>query len=574
MPLTVSRLTPRGGTALALGKLTILVGPNNSGKSQTLRDIRDYVVSGSLGGLTIIKDIDVDLPTESEARMGLSLLPHTTSPGHVRIHGVANDLQSRHEFAPQESWINQHFTLVQSAVQMQRAQAREQLLRNMGQLWCASLNAESRFKLAAPVESYDSRSEAPSNALQEFFSGGKATLQELRNAFKEAFGMDIALDWAGMRRFYLKVAPDFGEIPDTLTELDALMRNAQELSQQGDGYKSFAGVALAMLAFSNRVLLLDEPEAFLHPAQARALGRWVANQSKKRSAQTIVASHSADFLLGIISANPSATVVRLNRHSDGTAFHTVPPATTSGLIQSPLLSSQPVLDSLFHRGVAVCEGDPDRAIYQTVLHQFLRSHGGEDVLLIHSNGKDAVKTPVEMLRSAGTPVCAIVDIDILNSSKILTDIIVALTGMPPISRILELREKISTAVEQVTEQQLLELLKSSVQQWLQTEHPDLRHARKALVSSARIRSRWEDVKSKGVDFFQGEERIAVDELLGLLSEIGLFVVHRGELEGWMQVGMSKGKRWSRLALERLHTGQCPPDLENFMRSIAKFLNSM
>ncbi len=129
--------------------------------------------------------------------------------------------------------------------------------------------------------------------------------------------MDIALDWAAMRRLYLKVGPAFGSIPEARTELDALLRDAPELSVQGDGYKSFAGVVLAMLTFPNRLLLLDEPEAFLHPAQARVLGRWLAAHAKTRTAQMIVASHSADFLWGIVSANAGATVIRLNRSGAG-----------------------------------------------------------------------------------------------------------------------------------------------------------------------------------------------------------------------------------------------------------------
>jgi predicted ATPase len=34
MPLKLNGMTPKGGTALEIGKLTVLVGPNNSGKSQ------------------------------------------------------------------------------------------------------------------------------------------------------------------------------------------------------------------------------------------------------------------------------------------------------------------------------------------------------------------------------------------------------------------------------------------------------------------------------------------------------------------------------------------------------------
>jgi NADPH-dependent 2,4-dienoyl-CoA reductase/sulfur reductase-like enzyme len=41
VPLKLNAMTPKGGSAIELGQLTVPVGPNNAGKSQTLRDIWD-----------------------------------------------------------------------------------------------------------------------------------------------------------------------------------------------------------------------------------------------------------------------------------------------------------------------------------------------------------------------------------------------------------------------------------------------------------------------------------------------------------------------------------------------------
>jgi len=229
--------------------------------------------------------------------------------------------------------------------------------------------------------------------------------------------MDIGLDWTAMKTWYLRVATDFGEIPDTNEELNALMATAESLESQGDGYKSFAGIDLVVLTFPDRLILLDEPETFLHPAQARVLGRWLALQTAQIPGQIVVASHSADFLWGVLSANIDPVVLRLNRTSDASSYRVIAPATSTGLVQSPLLSSQPVLDALFHRGVVVCEGDPDRAVYQTIAHKLLEDIGGGEILFIHTNGKGAAKMPLKLLQDAGTPVCAIVDFDIVNSDE-------------------------------------------------------------------------------------------------------------------------------------------------------------
>jgi hypothetical protein len=228
---------------------------------------------------------------------------------------------------------------------------------------------------------------------------------------------------------------------------------------------------------------------------------------------------------------------------------------------------------LFQKGVAVCEGDPDRAIYQTVAHSEVRADGGEDVLFIHANGKDAIATPVSLLRKTGTPVCAIVDIDVLNSEKVLRNLLEALSVKGKIlEQILGSRKEIAELVDKTPEEQLLASLGSSVKDWLGKKFTDLRQARKTLESAAqRASSKWAAVKAKGLDYFDTTNRKAVKKLIETCSSLGLFIVSKGELEGWMSLSAAKGKEWNRKALEQLHEGKCPSDLRDFIAAIVKFL---
>jgi hypothetical protein len=559
MPLRVTSLTANGDT-VEVGTFNVLVGPNNSGKSQTLRDIRDIIVKGTDTGLVVARGVGLELPPEAEARAGLRTLPHS-SPDHARYLGVSADLQKVHEIALRDDWIGQQFA----------ANNRSNLLRHLGPYWVAHLDAESRLRLASPVECYDLRSESPANALQAFFAAGEAAQESLRAAFREAFHMDIALDWAAMRKWYLKISRDFGEIPKERDRLNGLLADAPELAQQGDGYRSFAGVALAMLTFQDRLLLLDEPEAFLHPAQARVLGRWMASQARDTNTQVFVATHNSDFLWGLVSGDPAVRVIRLNRRGDTTKLHLVPPTTVRDLIESPLLSSQPVLDSLFQRGVAVCEGDPDRAVYQTVAHTRLQSRGGEDVLFIHANGKDAQRTPVALLKAAGTPVCAVVDFDVFNSESVLRGLIAALSDDAPDERILVLRGQLAQAIENGDGLDCHEEMKTAVAAWQAAMPSTLRDARKALSRIARSASPWAGVKAHGLDALREAERGVALELIALCQSIGIFVVPKGELESWMPIGLSKGSQWNRAALEKLHEGGCPEELERFVTLILERL---
>lgn len=567
MPLGIRSLTPKIGESFMVGQLTILVGPNNCGKSQTLRDIRDFLKKGSADQLLTIQAVDVLLPCLEETLKHVTSRPHT-SPGHQHIFGVGSDLQSRHEVSPNTAWLENNFD---ASTGVWRDPT--QFLQVFGSYWVAHLDAERRFQLAAPTESYDTRNESPANALQAFFGQGRTAVEELRKAFKAAFGVDVALDWAAMRRLALAIGDEFGEIPDTREALDNLLKKAPPLASQGDGYRSFAGVVLSTLTFPDRVLLLDEPEAFLHPAQARTLGRWIANAATKRSGQIIVASHSADFLHGIISANQDTTVVRLNRTGKGSTYHVVPPATTRDLISSPLLSSQPVMDAIFHRGVVVCEGDADRAIYQTIAHSshFLGQDVGEDLLFIHSNGKDAAATPIELLRKAGAPVCATLDLDVVNTPTVFTNVFRALTGADPGEHLVQLRERVATSVEALDEIERIKLIRDAVARWIERDQTDLRLARKSLKDIADEGANWDRVKKQGVDFFQGDARRDVDDLINELNKFGFLIVPRGELESWMDfLGQSKGARWNRAALEELGQRRCPADLLTYVRRVVNY----
>ncbi|WP_190953468.1 ATP-dependent nuclease [Pseudomonas koreensis] len=564
MPYRIQSVQPKGGVQIELGQLTVLVGPNNCGKSQTLKDIRQFSSSGRCERLVVLDSVSVMLPTENELRSSILIRPHPSASDHISVLGVKDDLLTQMNIGPQRSWFEQMYA---SEEPLER-----EILESLGTCLIAYLGAEARFNLTASSPAFNPREETPSNALQSLFASDIGVQTELRHAFSSAFKMDIALDWAAMTRLYLRVKDDFGSIPDGREELNALMTDAQELEKQGDGFRSFAGIALALLTYPTRVLLLDEPEAFLHPAQARVLGRWIGAQTSSRQAQVIIATHSADFLAGLIAGSHDATILRLNRTETTTLFHKIPQSVITGLIESPLLSSQPVLDSLFHRGVIICEGDPDRAVYQTVAQRFYANQHGEEFLFIHSNGKDAAKLPAKLLRESGTAVCVIADFDILNSEATVAEIIDGLQGLSIPEDIIQLRDQIAVIIETKSQAQSLEELRANVLVWLDQQNEDLRRARKSLVSHARAGSnKWDLVKKDGISFLPPADAAKAHELLERLSGFGLFVVPCGELESWMHLGRSKGSKWNQAALQALHANSCPDALKLFVGRVLGFL---
>jgi predicted ATP-dependent endonuclease of OLD family len=561
MPLRFNSANPRSGETVEFGAFTVLVGPNNSGKSQTLRDLKNIALGGEYSDSKLFTSVDISMPTVEEMKKHFTVRDVVNSPTQVKISGIEESLVSEAASSGPKDWPDKLMVSEQTSI-----------LQTLGKYFVSHLHAGTRFSLTAEQECYDLEIESPKHALHEYFKERKSVQPKLRSAFKEAFGSDIALDYSAMKRWYFKVGNMFGELPDSFAELQEQLRHGELLKDQGDGYQSFTAVVMAALTFPARPLLLDEPEAFLHPKQARVLGRFLAQLSTTRTAQIVVSTHSADFLWGVVSGSNEAHVLRLNRIGNKTTFTKVPAATITALTKTPLLSSQPVLDALFHRGVVVCEGDPDRALYQAVAHKVVPNEGGAELLFIHTNGKDAANVPIELLRQAGAPVCAVVDIDILNSDEPLAKIVKALTDSEIEPLLKAQRAKVSEWVHEMPDNEFLQKLLNQVSSWLEEDHKDARTARKQLEALAsHATSKWDEVKKIGIEYFKEDRRSTVEELIAELARIGVFVVPCGELEGWIKTGASKGKRWNRLALESIQNGNCPPDLSKFVGELAALL---
>lgn len=562
MPLKFVSATNHNNEEIAFGSITVLVGPNNSGKSQSLRDLRDFVLGGPENALTLFKSINVTMPSQEEFRNHFHVLPNKHSLTNEDIVGIDESLVKNHNTSGQVDWSKQIIESTNPKFQRQ----------TLGRFLISHLHAETRFQLTAPQEAYDLETESPKHALQEFFRRRLEVQLQLRKSFTEAFERDIALDWTAMKRWYFKVGSAFGELSESLDGLKQQLLAAKQLKEQGDGYQSFAGIVMAAIIFPDRPLLLDEPEAFLHPKQARVLGRILGQLSIDRPAQIIVSTHSSEFMWGVVSGNDNADILRLNRTGDTTHYTQVPASTVKALIRTPLLSSQPVLDSLFHTGVVVCEGDPDRAVYQFVAHRTLGGSGGEDLLFIHTNGKGAADTPVELLKGAGAPVAVIVDIDILNARSPLDKVVKALTGADISGELEERRAEIGKWVLQMPEDQFLKQLLDGVNAWISSTHTDARSSRKRLEATLKATtSKWDVVKRQGISYFTGDQRIKVESLIEDLAKIGVFVVPCGELEQWIDTGASKGKEWNRKALEKLQNEGCPKELGAFVQRVIDFV---
>lgn len=532
-------------------KILILVGPNNSGKSMALREIEQYCLTGAEGG-TIVASVDIAYPTDPDTAEGLAKVFEVPAPQHQTE-------------APGSFWMGQ-FGLrpdrtEQIPVQISRAALRKAvtkqsysaLRRWLAAYYTARFDGRTRFWLVEPKPTGDLRT-TPKNHLWALFVDDNARAQA-QAIIHDAFGLHFVIDPTSMQTFQIRLSK---RAPQAISEeqgLDSAARafhgEAVPISDFGDGVQAFVGLISAVLSLPHTILLIDEPEAFLHPPLARRLGHGLARIANDRTASLVIATHSADFVMGCLEAEPTTSVVRLTYERGAAAARALPGTDLAIMIRDPLLRSTGVLNALFHRGAVITEADADRVFYDEI-NRRLRAvdRGARDVLFLHTQGKDTVHRLVAPLRQIGVPVAAIVDLDLIEQGGTRWENIIAACGIP-----------------------------QARYTYLENERAHLQAAFAALSGPQYGRK---PLKGKGVSALPIQEKRRAEELLAELSSYGLFVVPVGDLESWLaHLNVSgHGPEWLVRIFARMGQSESDPnyvdagndDVWHFLDGIAQWFD--
>lgn len=558
--MKIDSITLKNDHKIELGKISVLVGANNVGKSQTLRDIQERMQSGLASKFVLLKQIDFEKPESFEDL--LSALKVSDSPrniGNKKIVGINKDLTGQDSF---------ELNYEHSKNRFEQEGNLDWILGNIAKFKVSHLDSSTRLNLIKTTNSFNPDIEDPMNILQNLFLN-KENEELLRLAFNEAFDMQIMLDYSGLKDFCLRVSKKFPLIPEDPRKAYLITKDFNKIDNQGDGFRSFVGIVLSLLFSKDRIVLLDEPEAFLHPAQARYLGKWIADNSDKLSGQLIISTHNSNFLSGLLQSDKLVDIYRLNRVDDNTTFQLIPPDATENLSKSPMLSSQRVLEAIFHQAVIVCEADADRIVYQTVstLH-----HNNQEILFVYSHNKQTLKDVASLLIATKIPVGVISDIDILNDETDFKNLYEAVTESVTPPELLAVRTEIAESVDNSSEEKALENLTENIQEFYQQliekEH-SFGGARGALNRIRKATSKWNLPKKNGVEGFSEEIKPKVNQVIEKLNEKNIFVLPVGELEGWMDLGTRRKNKWIVLALNEIFQKKTSRELIEFVDMILK-----
>lgn len=531
--VTISKLQFNDGTEVELGDddILVIVGPNNSGKSQSLRDIQQRV-SG-------------ENPTKVVTGSSLRKVG-TTEELETWI-----DARIKNRDTADPSAVGLGTTIPSSTARTRWAEPDK--LRNLAPFFSVLVDTANRLGIVQPPNSINPLTDTPNHPFHLLY-GNDDLLKLVSDKFREAFGTDLTLNYAAGNTLplHVGVAPSRTPADDRVsTAYLELLRSLPLLHEQGDGMRSFVGSLLHALIGDRSIVLLDEPEAFLHPPQARMLGSMLAT-NKPSGRQLVIATHSGDLLHGLLDSGKPIQVIRLTREGNVNSASILKSADVAVLWNDPLFRFSNILDGLFHEQVVVCEADADCRFYAAVNDKAPQSstHYSE-TMFTYGSGKDRIATIVRSLKSLNVPVDAILDFDVLSAERPLKDIVEALGGVW--SEVAGYWSTVKDSVERSTPELDANLLKEQVTESLASANDAVSLSRVAdhIKSTLRASRPWANTKRSGLSGLEsGAVFDAAQNLLEKLAVLGLHVVPCGELEQFVPSIPHHGPAWVIEAVKR------------------------
>jgi predicted ATPase len=531
------------GSEISPGNLTVIIGPNNAGKSRALKDIAWKTTKDTPGQGIIVNDVEWTPPQNfKELREAYNLKQYQDEHGNWIFRTLAPELHQEYQnnAGDWSSWDEQrnfqNLLLYKS-----------EFARLFGSAMVAFLTTENRLQLVKESASAAHEREE-SKLLQALYNAGSSIEKQIQELVKRAFGKEIKLDFTVPQRLLLRVGDDFSEVAPDPRDARDIMQQCSKLDDQGDGIRSFVGIITALLAIDRNLFLIDEPEAFLHPPQAFRIGEFIAEQANS-ARQIILATHSADLLRGLLSKTTDVTILRIDRRDETNYFHTLDPNRLQEVVSNPLLSSARVLDGLFYSGVVVVEADSDARFYHTASN---KRKNDIDLHFVNADNKQTVPRITEFYRDMGVRFAGIVDFDVLNDQAEFKKQLEALKlDKEQIDRMLAIREQIAKAAKELPPEERLDNVREQMTQLLTSIHKihnekfasdkEAKSAKEKLLRQIESRANeiaastknWKDFKEKGRAALPTELQPKFDELWEICSQKGLFINLCGELESML-----------------------------------------
>lgn len=506
---SISHLKFSGGDAFELkaNEKVILVGPNNSGKSQTLREILAICQNGKKERPLVLDDLGI-------AKTG-------------DVDTLKQFLESNADFV-KGNYRYKNWQLPESHIQFWN---QDFLIHGLASGYIKNIAANERLNICNQQSSIapGEQKSQPQHVLYD----DEALMEKLSGLFRRAFGKDLMFDFRGGSRLpiHVGVLPKIEGLVDRVSNAYVqLVRANPLLDQQGDGMKSYAGILFEAVVADLDITLIDEPEAFLHPPQMRRLGETLAAEV---NGQLIVATHSSDIMRGFLEGTRgNVRILRIRREAGKNHVAEAAPEVIRDLWEKPELRYSNALEGIFHEQTIICEDDSDcRLINSIADHLATQSEAQwQDTAYVPTGGKHGVPKVAGVLRQIGVPVKAVFDIDLLSEQTLVQSVVEAFGGQWDDVKPLWIR--VDAAVRAGNKPKTATQIKEEIISLLNESNVD-DLPKGDVIEAMKQGKAWNEVKKYGARGIpKGEAQRDYVVLRDKLEEMGVYLIPVGEIENF------------------------------------------
>ena len=540
----IKELTLGRDQRISVKPINIVIGPNSCGKSQLLKDIRD-ILRGQMSQRSgvIVKRIDFDLPPSVESFVSsyipdgriynepysgqvftktYSGLSNQNQTLDTSIRALVDDQNSKVHLGDKDSWRVQLENLLNNP---DEANVKNQFITQYGKLFMVYTGTKEKLLVVERSARYGSN-ESEINLLSEY-NIYTDKLDELYENVRILFGKELLLDNTGAQ-FGRDLVFRIGRVGDNLK-----LKNGNELQDyplledDGDGIKDYVAVFLTANTENKDVILIDEPETFLHSPMLPSLGRMLSQCAESHQKQIFISTHSSRLVEEILkNARPGdINVIRLTRETDSGEFSVLKQSVLQRFAENHIVSASGAIEGLFAKRVYIVESEADKIFY-SLLYVLTDVNPLDEALFISAvSGKDTMHKFADLYESLGVKYDIITDFDFISASNDNR------RGSSLIKPFLEKDNSIAS---------------DKLDEFIQLEQ--------RLKDNPNV-----NMKNGGFDTVPENERSLVEELLTALRRNHVRVLPSGELESSLtDVGVeytANKNVWLKNALEKLHDMQ-------------------
>lgn len=401
-------------------QINLILGANNTGKTTFIRELESCIKTDPINN-SWIKGLVIEVS-------GIKTKFERLFPGILDIENFIDaDRELRQTygdsvFFPAGNFNSQAFNLIK--------EKGDNILRHetspvknsewyyfnfLANLYFAIENCSTR--LSGPFSSNVEIIDQPYRDIVHYFYSNTDIFKKISIHIKEVFDVDILFDNLSQGQKNIRFKPNV-PIPSKFNNnrdgASFWRKHSAILDSQGDGIKAYLKIIYSLFHPAKEIIIIDEPEAFLHPPQRRSLGKFIA-QNASNGKQIFISTHDSEFLRGVLTnATQDVQIIHL-KNKNGVRCYKI---NEINLLDKSKKNNELILNSYFNKITILCEAEDDRVVYQYASQFFFPSKAVE-AHFIGLNGKPEVFYFFKFFKKIEIDVAVIVDIDVLYSGECL-----------------------------------------------------------------------------------------------------------------------------------------------------------